>query len=124
MALKKQFNAIRYTDPQWLGENGRSWLQDIHRDAHAWPFRNPAKAWERFFANLRGGAKRRAKKCTNHGSGKRAVTVPVAGPSSHGGAAAGTVPAAVGNVTPVRYDGGRQDTSGHEANRTHFCAHS
>ena len=35
MALKKQFNAIRYTDPQWLGGKGRPWLQDIHRDAHA-----------------------------------------------------------------------------------------
>jgi len=35
MALKKQFNAIKYTDPQWLDENGRPWLRDIHRDAHA-----------------------------------------------------------------------------------------
>ena len=49
MALKKQFNAIKYTDPQWLDENGRPWLRDIHRDAHAQPFRNLAKAWKRFF---------------------------------------------------------------------------
>jgi putative transposase len=55
MALKKQFNAIKYTDPQWLDENGRPWLQDIHRDAHAQPFRNLANAWERFFADLKKG---------------------------------------------------------------------
>jgi putative transposase len=55
MALKKQFNAIKYTDPQWLDENGRPWLQDIHRDAHAQPFAHLAKAWERFFADLKAG---------------------------------------------------------------------
>ena len=38
MALKKQFNAIKYHDAQWLDENGQSWLRDIHRDAHAQPF--------------------------------------------------------------------------------------
>jgi len=55
MALKKPFNAITDTDPQWLDESGRPWLQDIHRDAHAQPFRNLANAWERFFADLREG---------------------------------------------------------------------
>ncbi|MDN5272568.1 RNA-guided endonuclease TnpB family protein [Chloroflexus sp. MS-CIW-1] len=55
MALKKQFNAITDTDPQWLDESGRPWVQDIHRDAHAQPFRNLANAWERFFADLREG---------------------------------------------------------------------
>ncbi len=55
MALKKQFNAIKYTDPQWLDENGRPWLRDIHRDAHAQPFAHLAKAWERFFADLKAG---------------------------------------------------------------------
>jgi len=55
MALKKQFNAIKYTDPQWLDENSRPWLQDIHRDAHAQPFRNLAKAWERFFTDIKDG---------------------------------------------------------------------
>ncbi|WP_035420123.1 RNA-guided endonuclease InsQ/TnpB family protein [Chloroflexus sp. MS-G] len=55
MALKKQFNAITYTDPQWLDEKGRPWLQDIHRDAHAQPFAHLAKAWERFFADLKEG---------------------------------------------------------------------
>ncbi|WP_031459704.1 RNA-guided endonuclease InsQ/TnpB family protein, partial [Chloroflexus sp. MS-G] len=55
MALKKQFNAIKYTDPQWLDESGRPWVQDMHRDAHAQPFRNRANAWERFFADLREG---------------------------------------------------------------------
>jgi putative transposase len=46
MALKKQFSAIKYTDPQWL---------DIHRDAHAQPFAHLAKAWERFFTDLKAG---------------------------------------------------------------------
>jgi putative transposase len=55
MALKKQFNAIKYTDPQWLDENGRPWLRDIHRDAHAQPFAHLAKAWARFFADLKAG---------------------------------------------------------------------
>jgi len=55
MALKKQFNAIKYTDPQWLDENGRPWLRDIHRDAHARPFAHLAKAWERFFTDLKAG---------------------------------------------------------------------
>jgi transposase, IS605 OrfB family, central region len=55
MALKKQFNAIKYTDPQWLDENGRPWLRDIHRDAHAQSFAHLAKAWARFFADLKAG---------------------------------------------------------------------
>ncbi|WP_126448250.1 RNA-guided endonuclease InsQ/TnpB family protein [Sulfuricystis multivorans] len=53
MALKKQFNAIKYSDPQWLDENGRPWLRNIHRDAHAQPFAHLAKAWNRFFADLK-----------------------------------------------------------------------
>jgi putative transposase len=55
MALKKQFSAIKYTDPQWLDEKGRPWLRDIHRDAHAQPFAHLAKAWERFFTDLKAG---------------------------------------------------------------------
>jgi putative transposase len=55
MALKKQFNAIKYTDPQWLDKNGRPWLKTMHRDAHAQPFRNLAKAWSRFFADTKSG---------------------------------------------------------------------
>jgi putative transposase len=55
MALEKQFNAIKYTDPQWLDENRRPWLRDIHRDAHAQPFAHLAKAWERFFTDLKAG---------------------------------------------------------------------
>ena len=55
MALKKKFNGIKYTDPQWLDENGRPWLRDIHRDAHAQPFAHLAKAWARFFADLKAG---------------------------------------------------------------------
>jgi putative transposase len=59
---KKQFNAIKHTDPQWL----TCWLKDVHRDAHAQPFRNLAKAWERFFADLKEGKeahKPQLKKC-------------------------------------------------------------
>lgn len=55
MALKKQFNAIKYSDPQWLDENGQPWLRGIHRDAHAQPFAHLAKAWTRFFADLKAG---------------------------------------------------------------------
>ena len=53
---------------------------------------------------------------------KRLATVTalsVASPSSNGDAAAETVSAAAGKVTPVRYECGQQDTSGQEKN----CAH-
>ena len=52
------------------------------------------------------------------------TALPVASPTSNGGAAAGTVPAAAGKVTLVRDDGGHQDTSGQEENRAHLCVHS
>ncbi len=55
MALKKEFNAIKYHDPEWLDENGQPWLRGIHRDAHAQPFAYLAKAWSRFFADIRNG---------------------------------------------------------------------
>jgi len=55
MALKKQFNAIKYSDPQWLDESGQPWLKTIHRDAHAQPFAHLAKAWGRFFADIKAG---------------------------------------------------------------------
>ncbi|MDR2787916.1 MAG: transposase [Candidatus Accumulibacter sp.] len=55
MALKKQFNAIKYADPQWLDKDGMPWLRTIHRDAHAQPFAHLAKAWSRFFADLKSG---------------------------------------------------------------------
>lgn len=55
MALKKQFNAIKYSDPQWLDKDGRPWLRDIHRDAHSQPFAHLAKAWNRFFTDLEDG---------------------------------------------------------------------
>ncbi|MBU0550587.1 transposase [Myxococcota bacterium] len=45
MALKKQFNAIKY--------NLFPWLKDIHRDAHAQPFAHLGKAWSRFFADVK-----------------------------------------------------------------------
>jgi len=47
MALKKQFNAIKYRDYPWI--------EAIHRDAHAQPFANLAKAWSRFFADIKAG---------------------------------------------------------------------
>jgi len=50
MALKKQFNAIKYAHPDWLDADGRPWLRTIHRDAHAQPFASLAKAWTRYFA--------------------------------------------------------------------------
>jgi putative transposase len=40
-ALKKQFNAIKYQQFPWL--------RHIHRDAHAQPFADLAKAWHHFF---------------------------------------------------------------------------
>lgn len=49
MALKKQFNRIKYSDPAWLDGDGTPWLRSIHRDAHAQPFLNLAKAWSRYF---------------------------------------------------------------------------
>jgi putative transposase len=60
MALKKQFNAIKYTDPQWLDEKGRPWLRDIHRDAHSQPFAYLDKAWKRYFADIKAGKKAHA----------------------------------------------------------------
>lgn len=55
MALKKQFNALKYSDPQWLDKDGRPWLRDIHRDAHSQPFTYLAKAWSKFFTDLKAG---------------------------------------------------------------------
>ena len=49
MALKKVFNRIKYSDPDWLDADGKPWLRAIHRDAHAQPFANLAKAWSRYF---------------------------------------------------------------------------
>ncbi|HEU6455999.1 MAG TPA: transposase, partial [Roseateles sp.] len=55
MALKKAFNHIKYSDPDWLDADGKSWLRAIHRDAHAQPFANLAKAWSRYFEQRRAG---------------------------------------------------------------------
>ena len=51
-----------------------------------------------------------------------ATALPVASPTSNGGAATGVVPVAAGKVTPVRYECGQQDTSGQEKNRAHLRA--
>jgi putative transposase len=55
MLLKKQFNAIKYVDPAWQDDDGRPWLRTIHRDAHAEPFANLAKAWKHYFKQRRAG---------------------------------------------------------------------
>jgi putative transposase len=53
MALKKQFNAIKYSNSDWLDADGQPWLLTVHRDAHSQPFANLAKAWSRYFAARR-----------------------------------------------------------------------
>ncbi|MBW8901894.1 MAG: transposase, partial [Massilia sp.] len=55
MALKKTFNRIKYSDPDWLDGDGKPWLRAIHRDAHAQPFANLAKAWSRYVERRRAG---------------------------------------------------------------------
>jgi putative transposase len=45
MALKKTFNAIKYQEFPWLRE--------MHRDSHAQPFAYLAKAWTRFFNDIK-----------------------------------------------------------------------
>jgi putative transposase len=55
MALKKQFNAIKYAHPDWLDSEGQPWLRTIHRDAHAQPFAHLAKAWCRYFTARKAG---------------------------------------------------------------------
>ena len=55
MALKRQFNRIKYADPDWLDEHGQPWIRTIHRDAHAQPFANLARAWGRYFEQRRAG---------------------------------------------------------------------
>jgi len=53
MALKKQFNAIKYAHPDWQDQDGQPWLRTIHRDAHAQPFAHLAKAFTRYFAAIK-----------------------------------------------------------------------
>jgi len=80
MALKKQFNAIKYIDPDWCDEDGQPWLKTMHRDcgsrgfgrctarlrtslplqgqvpkgdSHAQPFTHLARAWSRFFEQVK-----------------------------------------------------------------------
>jgi len=50
------------------------------------------------------------------------TALPVASPAATPGTAAGMVPAAGGEVTPVRHEHGRQDGSGQEENVAHSCA--
>ena len=53
MALKKQFNAIKYTDPDWCDENGEPWLKTMHRDSHSQPFAHLARAWSHYFEQIK-----------------------------------------------------------------------
>ena len=53
MALKKQFNAIKYVDPDWCDEDGQPWLKIMHRDSHAQPFAHLARAWSRYFEQVK-----------------------------------------------------------------------
>jgi putative transposase len=55
MALKKQFNRIKYSDPDWLDADGQPWLRTIHRDAHAQPFAHLARAWSSYFERRHAG---------------------------------------------------------------------
>jgi putative transposase len=55
LALKKQFNALKYSDPGWLDEHGQPWLRTVHRDAHAQPFAHLARAFGRYFEQRRAG---------------------------------------------------------------------
>lgn len=47
LALKKEFNAVKYALYPWL--------KDIHRDAHAQPFTYLGRAWNFFFADIKAG---------------------------------------------------------------------
>lgn len=47
MALRKQFNAVKYANFPWLIE--------IHRDCHSQPFTHLQRAWSRFFAERKAG---------------------------------------------------------------------
>ncbi|MFN9747768.1 MAG: RNA-guided endonuclease InsQ/TnpB family protein, partial [Burkholderiales bacterium] len=49
MALKKQFNGVKY---QLF-----PWLKEMHRDSHAQPFEHLGRAWSRFFADIKAGAR-------------------------------------------------------------------
>jgi putative transposase len=55
MKLKREFNAIKYTDPAWLDADGLPWLKTMHRDSHAQPFANLARAFWRYFDDVRSG---------------------------------------------------------------------
>jgi putative transposase len=45
MALKKEFNAIKYKE--------HPWIKEMHRDSHAQPFAYLGRAWKRFFDEIK-----------------------------------------------------------------------
>ena len=47
LALKKQFNAVKYL--------AFPWLKEVHRDAHSQPFAHLGRAWSRFFEQIKAG---------------------------------------------------------------------
>ncbi|MES2321675.1 MAG: transposase [Pseudomonadota bacterium] len=54
-ALKRQFNAIKYSDPEWLDEDGLPWLKTMHRDSHAQPFTYLGRAMARYDDDVKNG---------------------------------------------------------------------
>ncbi|MFP3553251.1 transposase [Paraburkholderia sp. SIMBA_049] len=59
MAIKKQFNAIKY--------QRYPWLRGIHRDAHSQPFEHIDRAWKRFVGEVRSGSKPHAPRFKHKG---------------------------------------------------------
>jgi putative transposase len=66
-ALKRQFNAIKYTEFPWL--------VDLHRDSHAQPFANLAKAWAKYFKGIREGREAHAPRFKKKGKSRDAFYV-------------------------------------------------
>jgi putative transposase len=53
--LKREFNAIKYTDPAWLDADGLPGLKSMRRDRHARPLANLERAYGRYVDELRSG---------------------------------------------------------------------
>lgn len=56
-AAKRKFNGIKYVDPAWLDADGQPWLKTMHRDSHAQPFAHLARAFARYFDEIKRGCK-------------------------------------------------------------------
>lgn len=62
LALKRQFNAIKYQEFPWL--------KDVHRDSHAQPFTTLGNTWSRFFKDLRESREAHPPKLKKKGQGR------------------------------------------------------